>query len=194
MSLAIFFSFYGINFRGSCDLHESQLPLFWIIYFPIALYGTNAKNAGLFSFPLSGTGYPGGSLLPGQLCKRECQRIFKTVLGLTPSQYFEQYRLSIAVSLLLNTQESIMEISGACGFQSPSYFAKLFRNRYGMTPSRFRTSQTAPSLCHKQNSQRVGPAVAGNGAACLGDVNLLKFHGFSHRLFYQERYSGSMPE
>ena len=78
------------------------------------------------------------------LCKRECQRIFKTVLGLTPSQYFEQYRLSIAVSLLLNTQESIMEISGACGFQSPSYFAKLFRNRYGMTPSRFRTSQTAP--------------------------------------------------
>ena len=36
MSLAIFFSFYRINFRGSCDSCESQLPLFWTIYFPTA--------------------------------------------------------------------------------------------------------------------------------------------------------------
>ena len=38
MSLAIFFSFYRINFRGSCDSCESQLPLFWTIYFPTAPY------------------------------------------------------------------------------------------------------------------------------------------------------------
>ena len=36
LSLAIFFSFYRINFRGSCDSSESQLPLFWTIYFPTA--------------------------------------------------------------------------------------------------------------------------------------------------------------
>ena len=48
MSLAIFFSFYGINFRGSCDLHESQLPLFWIIYFPIAPFLFNIAQKPLF--------------------------------------------------------------------------------------------------------------------------------------------------
>ena len=43
LSLAIFFSFYRINFRGSCDSSESQLPLFWTIYFPTApLY--NKRN------------------------------------------------------------------------------------------------------------------------------------------------------
>ncbi len=36
MSLAIFFSFSGINFRVRCDSHESHLTLFWTIYFPIA--------------------------------------------------------------------------------------------------------------------------------------------------------------
>lgn len=79
------------------------------------------------------------------ICKRECQRIFKSVLGLTPSQYFEQYRLSMSVSLLLGTDESIIDISGKCGFQSPSYFTKLFRKRYGITPSRFRAAQVPSS-------------------------------------------------
>lgn len=78
------------------------------------------------------------------ICKRECQRVFKSVLGLTPSQYFEQYRLSLSVSLLLNTRESIIDISGKCGFQSPSYFTKVFHKRYGLTPTEFRASQAAP--------------------------------------------------
>ena len=70
--------------------------------------------------------------------------LFKSVLGLTPSQYFEQYRLSLSVSLLLNTRESIIDISGKCGFQSPSYFTKVFHKRYGLTPTEFRASQAAP--------------------------------------------------
>ena len=36
MSLAIFFSFLGDKNRGRCDSHESHLPLFGTIYFPIA--------------------------------------------------------------------------------------------------------------------------------------------------------------
>ena len=38
MSLAIFFSFYRIDFRGRCDSYESHLPLIWTIYFPTAPY------------------------------------------------------------------------------------------------------------------------------------------------------------
>ena len=36
LSLAIFFSFYRIDFRGRCDSYESHLPLIWTIYFPTA--------------------------------------------------------------------------------------------------------------------------------------------------------------
>ena len=72
------------------------------------------------------------------ICKRECQRDFKKVLGLTPTQYFEQYRLAMSVHLLTETSHSIIEIADQCGFQSPSYFTKLFRERYGVTPSAFR--------------------------------------------------------
>ena len=36
LSLALFFSFYRIDFRGRCDSYESHLPLIWTIYFPTA--------------------------------------------------------------------------------------------------------------------------------------------------------------
>lgn len=78
------------------------------------------------------------------ICKRECQRDFKKVLGLTPSQYFEQYRLAMSLRLLTESSCSIIEIADQCGFQSPSYFTKLFREKYGITPTAFRSG--APLL------------------------------------------------
>lgn len=71
------------------------------------------------------------------ICKRECQRDFKKVLGLTPTQYFEQYRLAMSLRLLTESSCSIIEIADQCGFQSPSYFTKLFREKYGVTPTAF---------------------------------------------------------
>lgn len=78
------------------------------------------------------------------ICKRECQRDFKKVLGLTPTQYFEQYRLAMSLRLLTESSCSIIEIADQCGFQSPSYFTKLFREKYGVTPTAFRSG--APLL------------------------------------------------
>lgn len=77
------------------------------------------------------------------ICKRECQRDFKKVLGLTPTQYFEQYRLAMSVHLLTESSHSIIEIANQCGFQSPSYFTKLFKARYGVTPSAFKLHNEA---------------------------------------------------
>lgn len=78
------------------------------------------------------------------ICKRECQRDFKKVLGLTPTQYFEQYRLAMSLRLLTESSCSIIEIADQCGFQSPSYFTKLFREKYGVTPTALRSG--APLL------------------------------------------------
>lgn len=75
------------------------------------------------------------------ICKRECQRIFKAELGMAPTQYFEQYRLAAAVSLLSQSENNILEIGEACGFNSASYFTMKFQKRYGLTPSAFRASR-----------------------------------------------------
>ena len=41
-------------------------------------------------------------------------------------------------------EHSIIEIADQCGFQSPSYFTKLFREKYGVTPTAFHSG--APLL------------------------------------------------
>ncbi len=85
------------------------------------------------------------------ICKRECQRTFKTILGITPTQYFEQYRLAKSVHLLSHSDDSIQEIATSCGFRSSSYFTMLFGRRYGMTPSAYRGAGSSfPPVSTKQ--------------------------------------------
>ena len=42
-------------------------------------------------------------------------------------------------NLLVQTEQSITEISLACGFQSTSHFSKVFRGRFGRSPLSHRT-------------------------------------------------------
>lgn len=75
------------------------------------------------------------------VCGRECQREFKNIIGLTPMQYLGQLRLSEAARMLRENDSrdrSITDICCACGFQSPSYFAKEFSRKYGVTPQKYR--------------------------------------------------------
>ena len=68
-----------------------------------------------------------------------CQ-IFKSLLGCTFGEYVKQQRILRARTLLASTGQSIEEIAAACGFASPTYFATVFKNAVGMTPSAFRQS------------------------------------------------------
>jgi AraC-like DNA-binding protein len=43
-----------------------------------------------------------------------------------------------AALLTADLASSITEIAFRCGFQSSQYFAKAFRERYGLTPSEYR--------------------------------------------------------
>ena len=72
------------------------------------------------------------------LSERECQRSFRAGLGMSPLQYLNQVRLNRAAELLRNGEKSITEICYSCGFQNSSYFARRFRERYGVTPRDFR--------------------------------------------------------
>lgn len=73
--------------------------------------------------------------------ERECLRCFKRTIGDSPVQYLLKYRLMQSASMLRSIPSaSIGEISGACGFDYPSYFSKQFKRFYKCTPKEYRAS------------------------------------------------------
>lgn len=70
--------------------------------------------------------------------KRECLRCFQRTIGVTPIQYLQRFRIREASALLGETDLPITEVGGRCGFESPSYFALLFRRHTGQTPREYR--------------------------------------------------------
>ena len=65
-------------------------------------------------------------------------RFFKKYIGMTCIEYINTYRLEIASKLLDTTDNSIMDISFEVGFNNVSYFNKLFKSKYKLTPREFR--------------------------------------------------------
>ena len=76
---------------------------------------------------------------------RECTRCFSRCINTSPNVFLTQTRLSMAADLLSGTAKSIIEISEECGFSSPSYFGKVFRESMGCTPKEYRDKDTEGS-------------------------------------------------
>lgn len=72
------------------------------------------------------------------ISRAECFRRFQKYTGKTPIGYINDYRLSQSANMLATTELSVAEISLACGFESQSYFGKLFKKHYGVTPLQYR--------------------------------------------------------
>lgn len=66
--------------------------------------------------------------------------LFKQTIGYSFKEYLNMVRIEESKRLLANTNSSIMDIAGACGFEGQSYFSKIFRKYTGMTPKQFRGS------------------------------------------------------
>lgn len=65
-------------------------------------------------------------------------RFFKKMTHKTPIDYLNYHRIQAAAEMLLQTQESVTEISLNCGFNDLSYFIKMFKRYQGMSPNRYR--------------------------------------------------------
>lgn len=65
-------------------------------------------------------------------------KFFKKHIGMTCVEYINTYRLGKATELLLDTDMSIMDVSLEVGFNSVSYFNKLFKSKFNITPKEFR--------------------------------------------------------
>lgn len=66
--------------------------------------------------------------------KREFRRIYNA----TPASYIIDKRAEKVAGLLAVSDESISHIGYDCGFTSPAHLSRVFKNKYGVTPSEYR--------------------------------------------------------
>lgn len=69
---------------------------------------------------------------------RECNRMFRKYLNMSPISYMLSVRLSHAVRMLCNTEKTVFEIAVENGYSCSSQFSKHFRDCYDITPSEYR--------------------------------------------------------
>ncbi|QGQ99064.1 AraC family transcriptional regulator [Paenibacillus psychroresistens] len=65
-------------------------------------------------------------------------RLFREVHDMTPFQYLNTLRMNAAVSYLQESKLTIQEISSLSGYGSIHYFSRLFKKKYGISPSLWR--------------------------------------------------------
>jgi len=64
--------------------------------------------------------------------------LFKNQTGMTFSQYLNKVRISESKKLLESTDESIIDISLAVGFNNHNHFSATFKKLTGVTPTEYR--------------------------------------------------------
>jgi PAS domain S-box-containing protein len=78
-----------------------------------------------------------------KLSSQRLARLTKRLFSLTPSQFITKSRIAAASRMLNNLDQSVSEIAHACGFYDHSAFTRAFRSATGMTPTEFRSQQSA---------------------------------------------------
>ena len=65
-------------------------------------------------------------------------RKLNALIGMTPVKFIRQIRLEKAKGMLLDSAISITAIAFDCGFNDPSYFARVFKKEFGASPQDWR--------------------------------------------------------
>jgi AraC-like DNA-binding protein len=75
------------------------------------------------------------------LSRAHFSRLFTASEGMSPAAFVLHERLRRSARLLsTGPQLPVKEVSHACGFDDPNYFAKVFRRYFGTSPTEFRTT------------------------------------------------------
>lgn len=72
-------------------------------------------------------------------------KFFKATMGMPFTAYLNDYRLTMASRLLLASEDSVLTVAGDTGFDNLSYFNRVFKKKFGMTPGRFRNQEKTSS-------------------------------------------------
>lgn len=77
--------------------------------------------------------------------REHVSRCLKKYYGLSVSDFINGLRLEYMANLLLNSNQPVIDICFACGFQNLSWAYSLFKKQYGVTPAEFRHAPVAPA-------------------------------------------------
>ena len=80
--------------------------------------------------------------LAGHFYVNKCylSRIFKEVTGFTVNEYINVHRINKAQQLLTETGLSITDIAAECGYESLTYFEKVFKTYREISPLKYRSN------------------------------------------------------
>lgn len=113
----------GLAFAGASDkLRMAMRIMEENVEFPLSM-GEIAQRAGV--------------------SRRQLERLFAAHIGLTPLRHYLRIRVDHAKRLIEGTSMPIIDIAMACGFLSPSHFAKCFRTVNGLSPQQCRATTPA---------------------------------------------------
>lgn len=75
-----------------------------------------------------------------RLGQSQFHALFRATTGQSPKQYHLQRKLDRAVERLIGTSDPVSEIAYSLGYENVSSFNRLFKRRFGVTPSGFRAA------------------------------------------------------
>ncbi|MCK5442234.1 MAG: DUF4242 domain-containing protein [Maribacter sp.] len=76
------------------------------------------------------------------LSKSQAYRKIKGLTGLAPNQLIQESRLQKALGHLEQGNKTISEVAYGSGFNSPTYFTRVFKKRFGISPIEFTKQQS----------------------------------------------------
>lgn len=65
-------------------------------------------------------------------------RFFKAMIGKSPNEYLNEYRIKKIEEMLINTDRKVMDICLECGFNNMGNFINTFKKFTGMSPVKYR--------------------------------------------------------
>lgn len=84
-----------------------------------------------------------------QLCNMSLSAFkcaFKQRYHTTPAVWLKEKKLELALKYILTSDMTINQISFECGFEDPSHFIRVFKQKYNITPLQYRQSHTRRAL------------------------------------------------
>jgi transcriptional regulator GlxA family with amidase domain len=73
---------------------------------------------------------------------RQLERAFMAEMNVSPNVFYRRMRLRYARWMLLNTSHKVTDVAYDCGFADSAHFIRVFREAYGVTPGKLRSSRT----------------------------------------------------